>query len=145
MPTSIVVLIAGGVGLIFAVASAARRARKVRINRFDSRESLSIDAWSAAYFPHLPRDAVAECLIRIGRITGIDAGRLRPSDRFDVELKLPRGSFIAGEWDDVEDDLARNGRQVQRQTKVLTISDYVELMGTERSFPLGDRTDNVSN
>jgi hypothetical protein len=132
MPTSILVLCFGGVGLALIVASVARRARKTRTACFDSREMLSIGQWCSAYFPNLPQQTVAECLATISRITGIDAGRLRPTDRFDAELKLPRGNFIAGEWDDVEDQIAKRCQHVQREAKVLTIGDYIELMGASR-------------
>jgi len=131
-PTSILVLCATGVGLAAAVTCVARHARKARIVRFDSRESLSVEELCSKHFQHLPQQTVTECLAKISRITGIDVGKLRPNDRFDGELKLPRGNFIAGEWDDVEDDIEKRIPEAQRLSKALTIGDYVELMGASR-------------
>lgn len=128
MPTSFLVLAITAVGLVIAAVTVARQARKTRIARFDSRESLSVGELRSRHFPHLPQQAVTECLTTISRVTGIDVGRLRPSDRFDVELKLPRGNFIAGEWDDIEDAIGKKGRQVQHEAKVRTIGEYVELV-----------------
>jgi hypothetical protein len=100
----------------------------VRVARFDSREVLTVSELCGRYFPQLPQEAVAKCLSTISRITGIEAGRLRPNDRFDVELKLPRGNFIAGEWDDIEDEIAERSRKLGRQRRVQTVGDYVRLV-----------------
>ena len=128
MPTSLLVVSFVGAGLVIVATTVARRARKARIVQFDSRESLSIAELCRRHFSHFPQQTVTECLATISRVTGVDAGKLRPTDRFDRELKLPRGNFIAGEWDDLEDAIAKKCRQVQPEAKVLTIGDYVELM-----------------
>jgi len=135
MPTSLVVISLVGAGLAIAATAMARRARKARIAQFDSRESLSVGELCSRHFPHLPQQVVTECLATISRVTGIDVGKLRPNDRFDAELKLSRGNFIAGEWDDLEDAIAKRCRQVQREAKVQTIGDYVELMAATCSIP----------
>lgn len=135
MLTSILGLSCAVVGLTIAAATVARHARKDRIARFESRELFSVSEACRAFFPHIPRDTVAECLATISRITGIDARRLRPTDRFDVELKLPRGNFIAGEWDDIEDEIAKRCGQSPLQRKILTIGDYIALIGSTQSVP----------
>lgn len=126
--TSILVLSAIGIGSGLAAIAVARRAREARVARFDSRETLSVSELCGRYFPQLPQEAVTKCLSTISRITGIEAGRLRPNDRFDVELKLPRGNFIAGEWDDIEDEIAERSRKLGQQSSVQTVSDYVQLL-----------------
>ena len=134
MPFSIFLLWIVVIMLAIAASSVAQRARKARISRFLSREILPISQWQSTYFPNTPKETIAECLATISRITGIDLGRLRPTDRFDKELKLPIGSFIAGEWDDIEDQIAKSRRHIQLEKKVLTIGDYIELMASIRQI-----------
>lgn len=135
MPTNVLIICIAGVAIILAVTGVASRARRTRIARFDSRELISVDQLCLAHFSNLPARTVTECLAMISRVTGINAGRLRPTDRFDMELKLPRGSFIAGEWDDIEDAIEKQYRQVKPHAKVLTIGDFVELMAVPCSIP----------
>lgn len=133
MLTSIVSLSCAVIGLTIATAAVARCARKARVARFESRELLSVSELCKAFFPDIPPDTVVKCLATISRITGIDAGRLRPTDRFKVELKLSRGNFIAGEWDDIEEEIAKKCGQVTLQRKILTIGDYIALIGSTQS------------
>lgn len=109
------------VGAGFLSGRVMRRARQMRIARFATRDPLSIDELSAAYFPGVPPEIVEACLEKISHETGIDASRLRPGDRFDVELKLPPGYWVTEEWADLDDDIRKLPRNQQPQSWPHTI------------------------
>jgi hypothetical protein len=126
--TSIAVIIAITAGFCYAAVAVTRRAQMARAARFDSREVLSIADWCRRHVRNFSEPSVARCLARVSSITGVEAGRLRPDDRFDVELKLPHGYFIAGEWDDIEDDVARALLASKHPRTVCTVRDYIEVV-----------------
>ena len=125
----VVLCFIGGVVVLIGASLLVRRARNSRLTRFDSRESLSVTELCNACFPRVPPRIVGESLATISGITGIDVGKLRPADRFDVELKLLQGNYISGEWEEIEEAIAKQRYRVRRLASVRTIDDWVNLMG----------------
>ena len=109
-------------GCIVAAAIAAWvhcQSQRKRLAIFATREVLSLTELHQAHFSDSERTAVLHCLATVSRVTGIDAGRLRPSDRFVEDLSLPSPSFVAGEWDDLDDELGNRCQHIH------TIRDYI--------------------
>ena len=112
-----------------ASALLSRKANRNRVARFDDREDLSLPQLMAEHFSPYDCKIVEDCLARISAITGIAAGRLRPLDRFQGELKLPTGAFIAGEWDEIEEQIERSSNA----SPIENIADYVSVMAAHQS------------
>jgi hypothetical protein len=94
MPVTLLILIAGGAAFLGTLAL-----RRAKASRFASRLDLGNDDFFVKYYAAsgLPRDTV----IRIRRLVAdeleVPVGRLRPTDRFDQELRTAEGWE---EWDD---------------------------------------------
>lgn len=123
--TGILVFILGASAGVWTLREGAKRRRV----RFANREVLSMDAIYERFFGSkgLPKEAVVELWNEVARPLGIDPGRLRPTDRFDMELSPVE------EWDDdivevhwaAERRLKKMGLKVD-STEVRTLGDYIE-------------------
>lgn len=128
-----IAMTAVGIALAVAVGTAAvwTRAQKRRVD--PQREVLDFDEIVQRFYAGsgvTPAD-VERAYTRISEATGVPAGALRPTDRFDRELK-PRAGW---EYDDpifiFSDQLARDAASAgvaMKLEEVTTVDDAVHLM-----------------
>jgi hypothetical protein len=126
----VIVLAAGTTYIVIG----GKRADRARLNRFSDREDVSFDRFYAEHYEALgfDRARVARALSDVAQEINVSTTKLRPADRFDVELAAERG------WE-FDDGIAVLGRQVVKQghklgndgTKrrcVLTLDDYIRMV-----------------
>jgi hypothetical protein len=120
-----ILLIAGAV-LVWAYVP-----RRQRFKRFEGRPDLSLDQIYTEFFAskNLPKELVRELWNEVSVALHLPPGKLRPTDRFDLELAAPKG----WEFDDdiVDVQLASKRRLKQSGTQadlshIKTVADYVE-------------------
>jgi hypothetical protein len=109
------------------------RMLKRRLNR---RKTLSFDEIYNANFQQLQcsRQSVEETWNEVARDFGIDAGKLRPSDRFGVELSV-KGFPLVDLSEAVNDRLDKrlqmsraSSDEVAKTSSIKTLFDYVEFV-----------------
>jgi len=104
-------------GLVFAYAT--KKSRADRLARFKNRQILPLEQLARDFFPSIEPNTVISYLTKISVITGVPAGKLRPTDRFNVELSLQGYGFVAGEWDDLDSRIPGKSHTIQ------SIADYL--------------------
>jgi hypothetical protein len=102
-----------------------------RLERFADRENLSLEALYGQYFAQskLPKRLVFELWNEIAELLRVPPGKLRPSDRFDIELAPVKGwefddNTIEVHWA-AQRRLKRLGADADI-TEIQTLRDYVE-------------------
>ena len=105
--------------LIFAVIPVSailfNRARiRDKRKRFSSRSVLSVDQIYADYFSKtgFPQDLVIELWLDLAKTLKLEAGRLRPDDRFDKELAP--STKVGGFVDELEDLHLRHQKRLRK-------------------------------
>jgi len=118
--------------IIFVVLAAtlvffqSKRDHQFRRDRLSTRDPITITQFNEQFVPNVDRETVEECLEKISKITGSPVNFLRPDDRFEVELALPKGGHLAGEWDDIEEHVIMLEKVEGRQSPPLsTVKDYI--------------------
>lgn len=119
--------------LLAVVTYWGRRTRRGSREPFVSRPSMTIADLHAAFYAHsaVSQGDLAAALGEIGRVLGVPVDRLRPSDRFDVELAPEKG------WE-FDDPLAELTEVVERRLRtcgldegqvagIRTVDDFVRL------------------
>jgi hypothetical protein len=102
--------------------------RKQKAILLSDRESLSHDEIFGRFYSSsgLSREVVMQLWEEVATALGYDASRIRPTDRFGVELKEFR--FMDGEVDDLSaiahERVRRHGLSIDLST-VATVDDYV--------------------
>lgn len=121
------------IGTIFIVIG-GRRADRARSGRFSDRDDVSFDRFYAEHYEALglDRERVKRALNDVAQAIDVPMTKLRPTDRFDVELAAERG----WEFDDGIAVLA--GRAVKpghklgsdgtKRPRVLTLDDYIRMV-----------------
>lgn len=128
MPINILIIcVIIGVLISLAVIS-SKKGLKSCVNRFSDRSSIDLEELRNDYFPDSSLVNLKEGLTAISKVTGIALGRLRPNDRFDGELKMPDGYFLAGEWDDLDEHIAELRTKSGSSKTIQTVGDYIELI-----------------
>lgn len=119
-----------GLGVaIVAVRVWERQTSKSRRRTLQGRPDLTIDQIFECYYAStdVGLSVVREAFRDISETLDVPAGKLRPSDRFDVEL----GPTVGWEYDDVVNDLVAHATQrldaLHDSTPVRTVDDYVRL------------------
>jgi hypothetical protein len=101
--------------------------------RFRSRDELSLDELFYKYFTDcgIEIDVFQKIIIELASTLHVPAGKLRPTDRFDKELKAVN-SF---DWDN--DDLVslfyeriwkKTGKKTKELPEIKTLGDYIKAM-----------------
>lgn len=104
VPTILLCAIFGGAGyVLWCLVMEVHRRR-----RLAGRESLGWSEWRARFCPDLEDQGIVGPMVLeiIASSIGIDPGKLRPSDRFGVELRT-YGLLIDDSFDDVFEQLRR--------------------------------------
>lgn len=102
-----------------------------KLKRFENRPDLSLDQIYGEFFVHknLPKELVCELWNELSASLRVPAAKLRPTDRFDKELAVPKGWEFDDEILDVqwaaERRLKRSGVQSDL-SQIKTVFDYVE-------------------
>ena len=126
------VLLAIVVGLAAAIVWEAQ-ASKARRRGFKDRRDLTLGEIYESYYADssISKDLVGQALQEISEDLSVPLGKLRPEDRFDVEL----GPTPGWEYDDdVSDVMARARRRLvdsnasQDVSSIRTVDDYVRLV-----------------
>ncbi len=106
----IAVLVLGGA----AVWRGGRAALRERRGRLAAREKLTLDAWYSRYYrdTDVSQDLVERVVTLISESLGVDAGKLRPTDRFDRELRPPHGWQLDDGVMSVADTLKSDAKRV---------------------------------
>jgi hypothetical protein len=123
-----------GVAAIYGLLSAVlpERMLKRRINR---REPLSFDEIYRTSFRELPypRNLVEEVWNELARDLGLDAGKLRPTDRFGVELSVKSFPLVdlsetvnARLTERLRKNKAAPSETEKKASTINTVCDYVE-------------------
>jgi hypothetical protein len=110
----------------------ARRAHRALADRFANRPTLDFSSfYQIHYAGKLDRETVEQLLAHVAQELSIPANKLRPSDRFDVELKPARGwEFDSGKGILLVElhKLARaKGKSIDTKL-VVTLDDYLLAM-----------------
>lgn len=105
--------------------------RRERLKRFENRPELSWEQIYGEFFAgkNLPKALALELWSEVANSLGLPPGKLRPADRFDIELAPPTGwefddDFVVVYWA-AERRLKRLGLRVEH-SNVQTLADYVE-------------------
>jgi len=122
---------------IAAVAAAAAwlyfwQARKGKMSRFADRDDLSLHQIYHSHFSEtgVPEKRFVELWTELSRVLEIPAGKLRPSDRFDVELSPPKGFEFNDQINDVKYLIGKYcERTGASPTSIKTVSDYLIALG----------------
>ena len=116
-------------GAIFAYRFEEKRL-PTKHGRFDGREALSPDDIYERYFAGtgMPRERVVAVWLEIAQLLRLDAGKLRPSDRFDSELAPVEGHLVEDELSDIEDLLHRRFGRKYRECLPESMDDLVRLL-----------------
>lgn len=124
----LVIVVAAAVAIVWNV-----QASKGRRSALKDRAELTVGEIYDSFYADSPisRDAVGQALEEISEDLSVPLGKLRPQDRFDVEL----GPTPGWEYDDdVSDVMARARRRLvdsgasQDLTPIRTVDDYVRLV-----------------
>lgn len=121
-----------GIGVLLASAVLiwffGRKAEARRADRFSERSAVDpVDLWRARYEESgVSRASVESALRLVSSATGVPVGRIRPEDRFAVELAPERG------WE-FDDGLAEISWYVESKSKgssadVETVDDLIRLL-----------------
>jgi hypothetical protein len=109
-----------------------RRARRGLANRFSDRPTLDFNKFYQSYYAGTQnRERIEELLAHVAQELSIPANKLRPSDRFDVELRPPRGwEFDSGKGILLVelDKLARAKGKLIDTKMIVTLDDYLRAM-----------------
>jgi len=129
MTTSVIALV---LGVVVAITAAVIWVRVERPIAFPGRSVMSLDQLYNLFYGDntVSPGAVREAFDLIGRIFGVPPGMLRPSDRFDGELRIAQGwSHYDSSIDAITDELrvACRGKTVDF-SKVHTVDDVVRLI-----------------
>lgn len=116
------------------VVICGRRADRARRCRFSDREDVSFDRFYSEHYEALgfDRERVRGALNDVAQAIDVPTTKLRPTDRFDVELAAERG------WE-FDDGIAVLASQVVKQghklggdgakhPRVLTLDDYIRMV-----------------
>jgi len=93
-----------------------------------SRANLRMDEIYRQYYAdsNIPQQAVEEAFTLVAQYVGVKRGRLRPADRFDDELKMPKG------WEGCDSGLAELLEDLEvmvpNTEHVRTVDDVVRLI-----------------
>jgi hypothetical protein len=106
--------------------------QKDRVKHLGERQLLSMDDFCSQFYPgdNLPKERILDVLKNLSEALEIPAGKLRPSDRFLVELAPLKNTW--GSVDDTDFSLIllterlqkRDGVRIDMKT-VKTIDDYI--------------------
>jgi hypothetical protein len=101
---------------------------------------MSMDELHAAFYAQsgISKVDLEAAFREVGRLLGVPAGCLRPSDRFDVELAPAKG----WEFDDglgrltavAEERLRTRGLDKGLVAQIKSVDDYVHLVGTRQAL-----------
>jgi hypothetical protein len=133
MVTTIVIASIFGVALcaIAAWRFESKRLQKKR-SRFSDREKLSLDELYSKYFEPtgLQKDVVVTYWQRVADTMGLEAGRLRPTDRFDSELRPVAGHLVEDEIADLNQffELEVKRRKLVVPGKPKTLGDLMNVL-----------------
>jgi hypothetical protein len=118
----VLVLAVGSLFIVFG----GRRADRKRQARFIDREEMSFDEFYRQYYEHsgLGADSVRRALFEVATALQVSPTRLRPADRFNIELAPEKG----WEVDDGAGLLAhvlRNKGVIASGRQIRTLDDFV--------------------
>lgn len=102
-----------------------KRADDFRKARFSARDDISFDDFVGRYYKGEPLDhlRLRQALDEVARVIDVSPGRLRPTDRFDVELAPEKG------WE-LDDGTAMLGRYLATRSAgeyepISTLDEYL--------------------
>ena len=105
--------------------------RRLRLKRFENRSDLSLDQIYGEFFAdrNLPKQLVCDLWTEVASCLGLPPGKLRPTDRFDQELVVPKGwefddDIVEVQWA-AERRLKQSGAQADL-SQIKTVADYIE-------------------
>ncbi len=130
-PTRMVgLVVVVGIGSLVAIASTVY-SRRERRTRFEARERLAMEEIFSRYYAEsgLTKDVVVRLWKECAETLGISAGKLRPTDRFDHELKgLDRLQITADSVSHLLEDAwikAKRAGASFDATKLTTLDDLI--------------------
>jgi hypothetical protein len=138
---SVAFLCAGGVVLIGAVAYWNRKTSRRQRAVFRQRPEMIVEDMHRSFYAGsaVSIESLRGAMDEISGVLGVPPTRLRPSDRFAVELAPEPG----WEYDDplgvltalAEEKLKREGRAPDSAKDLLTVDDYVRLTSRSAGVP----------
>jgi hypothetical protein len=125
-----------GGGLLFGVFQYSFYRYK-KHGRFKERQDLTLEELFARHFASsgIQKDEFVEIITELANVLHVPAGKLRPTDRFDKELKC------ADSFDDSNDELVflvqqkvykKTGEKKKDLTNVQTLEEYIGLVQSYR-------------
>ncbi len=110
-----------------------RKAKLEMERRFDDREHLDIERVCDLFCQSglTDRPMVRELIEHVAGVLSVSPSLLRPTDRFEVELKPPRGSEFDSERNTLLLDLARLAKKRKQPldtASIKTLGDYLRAM-----------------
>lgn len=129
----IIVIAAGAIW----IAIGGRRADRTRLQRLSKREDLNFDLFYEERYRELGFDPerVLEALNDVARAIDVPVTKIRPTDRFDVELAAERGwefdDGVAVLSDRAERKRFRREKGTTQRSKIETVDDYIRAIAVE--------------
>lgn len=110
-----------------------RKAKREMERRFDDREHLDIERVCDLFCQSglTDRTMVRELIEHVAGVLSVSPSLLRPTDRFEFELKPPRGSEFDSDRNTLLLDLARLAKKRKQPldtSSIKTLGDYLQAM-----------------
>ncbi|MHC4321712.1 MAG: hypothetical protein ACYST3_05495 [Planctomycetota bacterium] len=121
--------------IIIAYLMESKRLPK-KIQRFSGRERLTLDEIYRSFYADsgIGEKKISELWVKIANILQLDAGKLRPTDQFDVELRPVEGHLVEDELVELNyflrDECINKGIPIPK-AKLKTLDELIRLLTKE--------------
>src|SRR5258708_32888587 len=107
-----------------------RQRLPLKLKRFEGRECITIEKIHDEFYAGYEMGKFVELWNEIASAVEVPPGLIRPTDRFDAELRPVTGFRVAGEMDDLQEAFMRRcqkRRPEPRSVRIETVDDYIRL------------------